>query len=184
MHRLASRILIVVAVFVAVVVGILVARSRAVRTEASGPRPTHADLTIKEVHLQEESTGRGRWALTADQAAVFEDQKRTALRNVRVRVEDRGRTWTITGEEGDLFNDSKNFEIRRNVVVTADDGLRLETTVLRWRAADRRLWTDAPVRIMREGTVVHGTALEVDMDEEATTVRGRVHAAFSGGGGR
>ncbi len=184
MQHLASRVLIGVVLFTLVVAGILVARSRTARTEATGPQPSPADLSIKEVDLREESAGGQRWHLTADQASVFEREGRTALRKVRVRVEDGDRVWTITGEEGDLFNASKNFEVRRNVVLTDEGGLRLETSVLRWRAADRRLWTDVPVRIVRPGAVVRGAALVVDTEEEATTVQGRVHAEFAGGRGR
>jgi len=179
MQRLASRILIVVGVFVLVVAGLLVTRSRNVRTEASGPKPEAADLSIKEVELQEESAGGGRWRLLADQAQVFDQEGRTALRKVTVYVKDKETNWTIVGDEGDLFKESKNLEVRRNVVLTSDDGLRLETTVLRWRASERRLWTDAPVKIIRENAVIHGTALDVNMDSEATTVKGRVNATFA-----
>jgi len=74
--------------------------------------------------------------------------------------------------------------VRRNVVLTSDDGLRLETTVLRWLGSERRLWTDAPVKIVRENAVIHGTALDVNLDGEATTVKGRVNATFARGTGK
>ena|SRR3989442_8888318 len=179
MHRLARRILVVVALFVLVVTGVLVAKSRAVRIEDMGPKPLNADLSIKELQLQEESTGGDWWRLRADQAAVFDQEGRTALRNVTVLVHDRDRSWTVVGEEGDFFKASKNLEIRRNVVLTSQDGLRLETTVLRWQAAERRIWTDAPVRLVREGAVINGTAFDVRMADEAATVKGRVRATFT-----
>ncbi len=179
MDRLARRILVVVALFVLAVTGTLVARSRAVRSEAVGPPPSSADLSIKEVELHEESGHGNRWQLEADQAHVFDEEGRTALRKVRLRLQDRDRTWTITGEEGDYYKETNNFEVRRNVVVTSDDGLTLETTVLRWEGDERRLWTDVPVRIMRDGTVIDGTALDVKMGDEATTVGGRVRATFA-----
>jgi len=184
MQRLASRILIVVAVFVLVVVVVLVTKSRSVRTEASGPEPTAADLSIKQVEVQEESAGGGRWRLLADQAQVFDQEGRTALRKVTVYVHDKEKNWTIVGDEGDLFKESKNLEVRRNVVLTSDDGLRLETTVLRWHGADRRLWTDVPVKIIRENATIHGTALDVKVDNEATTVKGPVNATFARGTGK
>jgi LPS export ABC transporter protein LptC len=179
MDRLARRILVAVGLFVVLVASVLVAKSRTVRTESVGPRLTNADLAVKELHLEEESGGV-RWQLTADQAAVFEQEKRTALRKVHVRVKDRDRAWTITGEEGDLYQDRNDLEVRRDVVMVSDDGLRLETSVLRWVAADKRLWTDKPVRIYRERTVIDGTGLDVHMQTEATTVQGRVQATFNG----
>ncbi len=180
MQRLASRILVVVALFVVAVVGLLVTRSRTVPGEAAftGPAPSSADLSIKDVELREETTDGARWHLRAEQAQVFEAEGRTALRGLTVQVHHQGRTWTIVGEEGDFFSASRDFEVRRNVVVTADDGWRLETAVLRWRGAERRLWTDVPVRLSRPGSVVRGAGLVVRMDEQATTVQGPVTARF------
>src|SRR5712691_8637069 len=183
MNRLASRILIVVAVFVLMVTGVLISRSRTERVESTGPAPSKADLSIKDVQLEEES-GNVRWQLKADQALVFENEGRTWLRKVDLKVQERNRSWTVVGEEGDLYRETNNLEVRRNVVLTSDDGLRLETTVLRWKGAERRLWTDVPVKIIRENAIIHGTALDVNMDSEATTVKGRVNATFARGTGQ
>lgn len=181
MRRLATRILTVVAVFVLLVTGVLIAKSKTARKESVGPARSQADLSIKELQLEEESGGV-RWHLTADSAQVFEDEKRTSLQKVRVHVEEKTRTWTVTGEEGDLFQERKDFEVRRNVVMTADDGMVLETTVLRWKDDERRLWTDVPVKITRDRAVIFGTALNVKMSDEATNVAGRVRATFTRGG--
>lgn len=177
MRRLASHILIVVAVFAMAVVGILISKSRAVRVESVGQASVKADLRIKEVQVEEESGGV-RWQLKAEQALVFENEGRTQLRKIDLKVIERNRSWTIVGEEGDLERETKNLEVRRNVVLTSDDGLRLETSVLRWHGADRRLWTDVPVRITHSGAVIDGSALDVKMAEQATTLQGRVHAVF------
>ena len=169
-----------VGLFVLLVAGTLVARSRSVRIDSVGAAPSDADLRIKEVQLEEQSEGV-RWQLHADQALVFEKEGKTTLLNVAVEVrdQDRDRTWNIVGEEGDLYEASKNFEIRRNVVLTSSDGLRLETTVLRWQGADKRLWTDAPVTIHKAGAVIQGSALTVLMGQEQTEVAGRVRATFA-----
>ena len=177
MQRVATYILIVVAAFVVAVTGMLISRSRAARVESTGPIVSKADLTIKEVQLEEESGGV-RWQLKAEQAQVFDSEGRTQLRKVDLKVIERNRSWSVVGDEGDLERESKNLEVRNNVVLTSDDGLRLETSVLRWHGGDRRLWTDQPVRIVRSGAVIEGTALDVKMAEEATAIKGRVHAVF------
>jgi LPS export ABC transporter protein LptC len=177
-QRLAGVVLTVVGVFVMVVAGTLVIRSRSARMEPV-PAASNADLQIKEVNIREES-GKVRWHLTAEEALVYEREGRTTMRKVAVEVQEPERSWTIVGEEGDLYQQRNDIEVRRNVVVTSSDGLRLETSVLRWQGADRRLWTDAPVTITREGAVIRGTALEVRMTEEVTTIEGRVRATFTG----
>jgi len=161
-RRLAGVILAVVAVFVVAVVGTLVLKSRAGRVEATGGAASGADLRIKEVELEEVSDGV-RWRLRAEEALVFKPEGRTALKKIAV----------------DVFERAGNVEIRRNVVLTSSDGLRLETSVLRWQGAERRLWTDAPVRLWRDGAVVSGTALDVRTRDDRTTVAGRVRATFT-----
>lgn len=182
-QRWAGAILAVVVVFVVLVAGTLVVKSRTARVESTGPAASSANFRIKEAELEEESGGV-RWRLKAEQALVFEEERRTALKRLSVTVLERDRSWTIVGDEGDLFQQTSNVEIRHNVVLTSSDGLRLETSVLRWQGAERRLWTDAPVRMSRDGAVIDGAALEVRMGDETTTMTGRVRATFAKKPGR
>lgn len=177
-RRLAGAIFAVVGLFVVVVAGTLIVKSRAARVESAGPAASRADFRIKEAEVEEESGGV-RWRLRAEQALVFEEERRTSLKRISVKVFERDRSWTIVGDEGDLFQQTSNVEIRQNVVLTSSDGLHLETSVLRWQGAERRLWTDAPVRMSRDGAVIDGAALEVRIGDETTTITGRVHATFT-----
>jgi LPS export ABC transporter protein LptC len=174
----AAAILGMVLIFILAVAGTLIAKSRIPPTEPAGSVASSADLRIKEAQI-EEVTGGVRWRLKAEQALIFEAEGRTALRTIAVDVFERERSWTIVGEEGDLFQATKNLEIRKNVVLISSDGVRLETNVLRWTGSEKRLWTDEPVRLSRGGAVADGSALEVRMAEEYTTLGGRVHAVFT-----
>lgn len=177
-RRLAGLILAGVVIFVLAVAGMLVARSRTARLEPAGPAASSADFRIKEAELEEESGGV-RWRLRAEEALVFEEERRTALKRISVKVLERERSWSIVGDEGDLFQQTSNVELRSNVVLTSSDGLRLETSVLRWQGAERRLWTDAAVRMLRDGAVIDGAALDVRLGDETTTMTGGVHAVFT-----
>jgi LPS export ABC transporter protein LptC len=178
MRNLARGILAIVVLFVVLVAVTLIARSRTSRMEAVDASPAStADLRIKEVDLEEETRGV-RWRLKAEQALMYEKEGRTNLRNLAVQVFQKDRSWTIVGQEGDLHQHTKNVEVRGGVVLTSSDGMRLETTVMRWDAVHKRMWTDAPVTLSRDGSVVKGTGLHVLMDEETTTIHGRVRATF------
>jgi len=177
MHKLARVILAVVVVFVVAVTAMLVVRSRSARVESLGPSPSTADLQIREVDLEEEARGV-RWRLKAEQALMYDKAGQTQLRKLVANIYQRERAWTILGEEGELDRGTNDVEVRHNVVVTSDDGLRLETSVLRWDAARKRLWTDAPVTLMRNGSVVRGSGLDVRIDDETTTITGPVRATF------
>ena len=180
MRVLARGILSVVVVFVVAVAVMLVVRSRSARIEPSGPAPSTADLQIKEVDLEEEAKGV-RWRLKAELALMFDKAGQTLLRKVVANVYQRERSWMIVGDEGELDRATNNVQVRGNVVVTSNDGLRLETAVLRWEAEAKRLWTDTPVTLTRNGSTVLGSGLDVRMADEATTISGPVRATFEMG---
>jgi LPS export ABC transporter protein LptC len=91
------------------------------------------------------------------------------------------RSWTVTSDEGELNQGTKDVELRGHVVLVSSDGLRLETQRLRWDADGQRVWTDEPVTIYRTGAVVRGSGFESRVAEEATNVKGRVRAVFRRG---
>ena len=51
--------------------------------------------------------------------------------------------------------------------------------MIRWDADAQRLWTDEPVTLSRDGSVIQGTAFDMTTDDEAATVAGRVRATFA-----
>jgi LPS export ABC transporter protein LptC len=182
MDRIAAGIVLSVILFVTVVVGVLIVRGH----RASAPRQeivsSQADQQIKEIHIQEDAKGGSyRWSLDAEQAESFPGTGRTRLRKVTIGVDDTDRQWKVTSEEGELIQDTKDVELRGKVVLVSSEGLRVETTVLRWNNGDGRAWTDQPVTIYRGAGVVRGTGLEARPSEEITLVHGRVTATFGGG---
>lgn len=179
MRKLPFTILAGVVLFVAVVVGLLLVKARAPRQHLVEPTQSKADYRIKEVHLQEETREGERWQLDAEYGEIFEEQGKTVMKKVVVRVEEPERTWTVRGDEGDLFQASKDVQLRGNVVLETSDGLRLETSLLNWTAAEKRAWTDQPVTIHRSGVVVQGQGFESRVAEEATTIKGRVRAVVT-----
>jgi len=172
MHRLSFVVLAVVVAFVAGLAGFLFVRGRAVRPEPAEPVTSSADYRIKEVHIQEEAGGEVRWKLDADHAEVFQREGKTLMRKVTVTIIEPGRTWTVTGDEGELLEASKNVRLRQNVVLVSSEGLRLEAETLNWDAKGRRVWTHDPVTLIRNNAVLKGRGLEARMDEERTTVKG------------
>lgn len=184
MRRLPLVILGCVVVFLSVVIGVLVAKSRgSTRIPPSEIVQTKADYRIKEVHLQEEDRAGGRWQLDAEYGEIFEGQGRTIMKKVTIRINQPTRVWTVSGDAGELQRDTRDVELRGNVVVVTSDGLRLETSRLNWTAAEQRAWTDEPVTIRRDGVMVQGRGFETRVNEEVTRIKGRLRATITGGTG-
>jgi len=181
MDRIATGIALGVILFVTVVIGVLIVKGH----RASAPRQeivsSKADQEIKEIHIQEDAKGGSyRWSLDAERAESFPGTGKTVLRMVTIGVDDAGRRWKVTSDEGDLIQDTRNVELRGRVVLVSSEGLRVETTVLHWNNAEGRAWTDQPVTIYKGGGVVKGAGLEARPSEEITLVHGRVTATFGG----
>jgi len=181
MRRLSLVILGCVVVFLSVLIGVLVAKSRGGKLVPVEAAQTKADYRIKEVHLQEEDRAGGRWQLDAEYGEIFEGQGRTVMKKVTIRINQPTRVWTVSSDEGELARDTRDVELRGNVVVVTSDGLRLETDRLNWTAAEQRAWTDHPVTIRRDGVEVRGQGFESRVNEEATRIKGRVRATITGG---
>jgi LPS export ABC transporter protein LptC len=180
MDRAAAGIALGVILFVTVVIGVLIFKGH----RASAPREevasSQADQQIREIHIQEDAKGGGyHWSLDAERAESFPGTGKTLLRKVTIGVEEPGRRWKVTSDEGDLMQESRDVELRGNVVLVSSEGMRVETTVLRWINSEGMARTEQPVTIYRSGGVVRGTGLEARPSQEITLVGGRVTATFS-----
>lgn len=181
MDRAATGIALGVLLFVAAVIGVLIVRGQRTAVPRQEAVSSKADQQIKEIHIQEDAKGGSyRWSLDAEQAESFPGTGKTVLQKVTIGVDEPGRRWKVTSDEGDLVQDTRDVELRGKVVLVSSDGLRVETTVLRWNNAEGKAWTDQPVTIYRGGGVVKGSGLEVRPSEESTLVHGRVTATFGG----
>lgn len=73
-------------------------------------------------------------------------------------------TSILTAEEGTYHWDSGNMTARENVVVVSpNEGRRLETSVLNYDRSQDRIWSEETTRMFEpDGTIVEGTAFESD----------------------
>jgi LPS export ABC transporter protein LptC len=184
MDKIAAGIALGVVLFVTIVVGVLIIRGHRSPAPREVALSSEADQALKEVHLQEDAkSGSYRWSLDAERAESLPDSGKTSLWKVTIGVQDTERTWKVTSEEGDLIKETKDVELRGNVVLISSEGLRVETSVLRWNNAEGRAWTDQPVTIYKGSGVVTGFGLETRPSDEVTLIRGRVKATFGGANG-
>jgi LPS export ABC transporter protein LptC len=181
MERIAAGITLAVILFVTVVVGVLIVRGHRAAVPREEIVSSPAEQQISEIHIQEDGKlGAYRWRLDAERADSFPGTGKTLLRKVTIGLEEPDRSWKATSDEGELVQETRDVELRGNVVLVSSEGLRVETTILRWANAEGRAWTEQPVTIYRSGGVVKGTGLETRPSEEITLVRGRVSATFGG----
>ena len=186
MQKTAAGILLGVVLFVTIVVGVMIVKGHRAAAPPPDIAPAQSDQQIREIHLQEDAKTGYRWSLDAEQADSYDSTGKTLLRKVVLAIEEPTRKWTITGDEGDLVQQTRDVEMRGHIVLTSSDGLRLETSRLLWSNSESRAWTEEPVTVYRSGVVVTGSGLDTRPAEEFTVIRGPVQATFAGvkGGAR
>ena len=179
MRRLSGLIFGLVLVFVAVMGGTVYWRMKSVVRAGREPVPAQgADYRIEDIHVNETIKGDLRWQIDAEQAEVFNREKRTLMRRVKVTMFQKDRVWVATGDEGEMQNETRDVTLRGNVEITSDDGLRFTSEDLHWKADAKRLWTEGPVTLVRGQTTITGRSFETEMETEQASILGRVHVVI------
>ena len=175
MRRLSTLIFGFLVLFLAGTGGTIYYRMKAVApANEAPPQPQGADYRIKDVHINETLKGDLRWQLDAEEAEIFDDQKKTQMRRVKVTVFQKSRVWVVTGDEGEMQNETRDVTVRGNVVVTSDDGLRFTSEDLHWKTDAKRLWTDGPVTVVKGQTTITGRGFSSEIEAERALIRARV----------
>lgn len=140
---------------------------------------TDADLRIKDVFLTEDKRGTKAWELKAEWARMYRADNKTLLEDIRVKVFVEGRKPIhMTGEAGELDNESKDIRIRGNVEVVSEDGYTLRTEELRWCNEQREIVTKSPVWIAGKTFRLSGNGLRVKVDNQQFWLESNVKANF------
>ncbi|MDA2915710.1 LPS export ABC transporter periplasmic protein LptC [Nitrospinae bacterium AH_259_B05_G02_I21] len=143
------------------------------------PAISKADLTIQTIHLVENRGGHTEWELDARTSESFRKEKITVLKDVKVKFYPVGHPVVhVSGREGRLKTDTKDMTINGDVVIQSEAGYTLKTQKLRYDAGKRRVYTELPVELRREGIVIEGVGLSASIDGKTLTVHHDVKAMF------
>ena len=158
--------------------------------EPVASRPTGGDLPTTEVRdftLQESDQGKPAWILSSRYAAQYQNRGVIQARDVTIEFFDsKGAKYSrLTAKEGEVAQPRNDLEARGDVIVTTTDGVRIETSSLRYLNREQKIVSDAFVRLERNGTVVTGVGFESDPSLEHFTLKRQVRAQVqtSDGGG-
>lgn len=120
-----------------------------------------------------------QWKVEAQQAHLYEDEKRAVLRNVQITLYGvQGRELMLTGEEGTLDTDTKNFMLANRdnpIVIETESGYVIRTNHLNWIDSRREIQTSDPVAIDGHGLQITGRGLLGKLDAEIFQVLEDVH---------
>jgi LPS export ABC transporter protein LptC len=131
--------------------------------------PTGVDSTrtvqrSTDIEVTESRLGQKRWILRADRSALYDDTALTELEGLTVTFYgDSGEvTSTLVADRGSIDRKTRHLVARENVRVETPDQETLETEVLEWDNARKKILSDQPVRITQGRNIYTGTGLVSD----------------------
>jgi LPS export ABC transporter protein LptC len=138
--------------------------------------PQRADAGLQGFSYVQSKDGLVDWKIQAKQAQVFEADAKAVL-NDEVQVTlmgTNGVTMTVTGDDGTINTESKDFVISKRsgeLALVFDSGYTIYTPQVTWDNQKHRMWTNAPVRIT--GPMLEATGR--GMDAFLATHEMRIH---------
>lgn len=137
------------------------------------------DFQIQDFHYMEVGDPDVTWEINADTATYIKEDHVTHFVNVRIRLAfTRGDTYVLTGENGTLYTDTKDVDIRGNVVARTDQGDRFETDRLLYSHNDGNgiIHTECAVTILRPDITVSGVGMKLSLKKRRATLLSNVRA--------
>ena len=124
-----------------------------------------ADTRLEKIHLVEDKHGRKTWELEAKSIQQHQDQNMMVLEDIKViYYTNDGRLFTITGQQGKVYQDSKDIELKGDVVVTSSDGYRMRTQSVAYRNKEKTASTEDAVELEGDQIQMTGNGMIVDME--------------------
>jgi lipopolysaccharide export system protein LptC len=138
-----------------------------------------SDATISRFSFTQTKGDTVQWQVQAQEARLFEREKRAILHVVAVTLFGReGKDLTVSGDEGTLNTETKDFVLANRsepLVIHTEDGYVIYTNHLSWTDETKEIRTQDPVRIVGHGVEVTGRGLLGHLDREEFEVLEDVH---------
>ncbi len=141
-----------------------------------------ADMQMEKIRFVEDKQGRKTWELEAKSAQQYQDQNIMTLEDVKVTFYSKdGRTFTVTGNQGKVYQDSKDLELSGDVTLNSSDGYRLKTDSVSYRNSERRVTSADPVVMEGELIRLAGRGMLIDLESKTFKVLSDVKTQWRGG---
>jgi LPS export ABC transporter protein LptC len=115
------------------------------------------------------------WRIDGKGAQVFEMKKKIYVQNFTMTTfEKNGAKSVLTGKRAIVNSDTNFMEVDEDVKFRASNGMILKTQKLFWDDKLKKMYTEAEVIIIRNGTVLKGVGLESDAEMKNMVIKKKV----------
>jgi LPS export ABC transporter protein LptC len=155
--------------------------------EAQGKDPGEKQSTAEQkmggVHLVESQKGQRDWELFSESAEGSQGSGNWKLKKVRVFFYNKEKVeFTATGDEGTIDSNSKDLNIKGNVVTRSENGYVFKTPGISYSAVKRLIespedvYMEGPADKTGAGMTVKGRSMQVLVDQSKMLIKEKVSA--------
>jgi LPS export ABC transporter protein LptC len=167
MNKIKGIILFAIFMIVLISSVIITLNWKSRKKEIVRPIQKGVDLSIKSLHYIEIKKGVKLWELVADSADHIKNKKITVFNNFKVSFFTKsGKKHILTGEKGEMKDDTKDMDAKGNIVATLDGGYILKTGSLRYDSKKRVIFGNDMVYIKGPNVKIVGKGILIDINKE------------------
>lgn len=170
-------------------VGWLVFASGGSRTPVRTPQMTFSPFSaspgvepkghMQDLRLVEQADTATAWEIHAWEAAWYATSQHAEVHRVRARLFQGERPpISLEAEYGHIAQATGNISVNGDVRLRHLAGYTVTTDALHWRAADRLLYTDAPVQIVSATVHIRGMGFRSKIEQRQFTLQQHVRASL------
>ena len=165
-----SKKTIIISSIVVVLIAILITAVAIIKIKVNKPGNLlkalpDVDLKIKGFVYTEVGEANVKWEVTAETATYSKKQNLAVFDRVQIKLTTSdGKVFIMKGDKGLMFTDTKNIEIKDNVVIISDTGDKFSTDHLSYNDAEKKFYTDAPVTMENKRMKMTGVGLTLFMN--------------------
>lgn len=138
------------------------------------------DLKIKGFVYTEVGAAGSKWEVKAETATYDKDQKIAELDKVNVKlITSDGHVYEMSADKGQIMTQEKNIEIKGSVIVNSDNGDKFFTDYIRYSDAEKKFYTDAPVKMENKRMKITGNGLVIFMNKGELSIPSTVKAIIN-----
>lgn len=122
-------------------------------------------MLFEGFHMVSTHAQEVEWEFYARAAQIYEKNHLAKAQDIKVVYWRDGKiVSTLTARRGIIRTDNNDMRAEEDVVLVSHEGVKLYTERLNWNQEGEKLYTDLPVKIVRQGSVLTGVGLEADSE--------------------
>jgi len=141
--------------------------------------PDHVDMQVRDAIYTDVSADGSKWEIKAKTATYMRLDKIALFDEVVVKmITAEGRTFVMTGKQGRLWTETKDMDIKGDVVIVSDQGDRITMDDLKYTEREKTLRTGSEVMLENARAKLTGRGMKISLSERRIELASHVAAVI------